>query len=90
MTNGLKFSIITVCYNEEKNIIATIESVLKQRWENFQYLIIDGDSDDSTVDIICEYAKRDKRIEWYSEKDKGIYNAMNKGIYLSDGDLLFF
>lgn len=90
MTNDLKFSIITVCYNEEKNILMTIESVLRQGWENFQYLIIDGASNDSTIEIVRKYASMDKRIEWHSEKDKGIYNAMNKGIHYSNGDYLFF
>lgn len=87
---NIKFSVITVCYNEEKVIRETIESVLNQRWENFEYIIIDGASKDATVEIVSEYAKEDNRIRLYSARDGGIYNAMNKGIQYSQGDFLHF
>ncbi len=86
----IKFSIITVCYNEEKTIRATMESVLGQKWKDFEYVIIDGASTDATLEIIRQYARKDNRIQYISEKDKGIFNAMNKGIKYAHGDFLFF
>lgn len=85
-----KFTIITVCRNEEKSMRRTIESVLKQTWKSFEYIIIDGASTDGTANIVYEYANRDKRIKWYSEKDDGIYNAMNKGINRAKGEFVYF
>lgn len=85
-----KFTIITVCRNEEKSMRRTIESVLKQTWKSFEYIIIDGASTDGTANIVYEYANQDKRIKWYSEKDDGIYNAMNKGINRAKGDFVYF
>lgn len=86
----LKFSIITVCYNEEKKIQSTIESVLNQGWKNYEHIIIDGKSEDLTMEIVQRYGERDKRIWWQSEEDNGIYNAMNKGISYTEGDFLCF
>ena len=86
----LKFTIITVCLNEEKAFRGTIESVLNQDWKNFEYIIVDGASTDETIKIIEEYASKDKRIRWYSQKDRGIYNAMNKGIHYAAGNFLYF
>ena len=82
----MKISIITVCYNSEKTIRDTIESVLCQTYPDFEYLIIDGKSSDSTLDIINSF--NDDRIKLISEKDKGLYDAMNKGIELSTGDII--
>lgn len=87
---SIKFSIITVCYNEEKTIRDTIESVLNQKWHNLEYIIVDGGSEDATLEIIQQYAKKDKRIRWFSGKDSGIYNAMNKGICLAEGEFVYF
>lgn len=82
----LDFTIITVCYNSEKTIAETIESVLSQKYGNYEYIIVDGASSDSTVDIIQSYEKRfEGRMRWVSEKDYGIYDAMNKGISLARG-----
>lgn len=70
--------VITVCRNAEKLIEETIKSVLSQTYQNVKYLIIDGASTDGTVDIIKKYA--DRLTYWVSEPDKGIYDAMNKGL----------
>ncbi|KRL42208.1 hypothetical protein FD01_GL001958 [Lacticaseibacillus manihotivorans DSM 13343 = JCM 12514] len=82
-------TIITVSFNSAKTISKTIESVLNQTYTDFEYLIIDGDSTDSTVDIIKQYMgkfeKRGIQFRWISEADTGIYNAMNKGISQARG-----
>ena len=81
-------SVITVVLNGEKYLEETISSVLKQTYENVEYILIDGKSTDRTLDIIQKY---DHLIDfWVSEKDSGIYNAMNKGITLSRGDFVGF
>ena len=82
----MKISIITVCYNSEKTIRDTVESVLSQTYPDYEYLIIDGKSSDSTLEIINEY--KDERIKLVSEKDKGLDDAMNKGIRMSTGDIV--
>ena len=84
------FSIITVCYNAIDTIEDTIKSVICQDYKQFEYLIIDGASTDGTLDIIKRYANLDDRIHYVSEKDTGLYNAMNKGVALATGDLLEF
>ena len=71
-------SVITVCYNVASTIEKTMLSVLNQTYENVEYIIIDGNSTDGTVDIIKKYA--DRLAYWVSESDSGIYDAMNKGI----------
>lgn len=79
-------SIITVVFNGEKYLEETIQSVINQTYENVEYIIIDGDSNDGTVEIIKKY---EYMIDyWISEKDNGIYDAMNKGIALCSGELL--
>lgn len=89
-----KISVITVCFNAETTIENTILSVLNQSYTNFEYIIIDGKSTDNTMDIIFKYKKRvsDSRINMVviSEKDNGIYNAMNKSIPLTKGEWLLF
>lgn len=87
---GIRFSVITVCRNEEKTIRATMESVLNQKWQNLEYIIIDGASTDGTFGIVRQYAKGDGRIRCFSERDGGIFNAMNKGIGRAGGDFLLF
>lgn len=86
---SVKVSIITVCYNSEKTISKTIESVLNQSYENIEYIIIDGASSDGTLSIVDQY--RDsfgEHLIVVSEPDDGIYYAMNKGIVLATGDLI--
>lgn len=85
-----KVTIITVTYNCENSIANTIESVINQTYKNLEYLIIDGNSSDNTVNIIKKYAEQDSRIRWISEKDNGIYDAMNKGVFMASGDILNF
>lgn len=85
------FSIITVCFNSAKTIRQTFESILSQSCKDYEYWVIDGASTDGTVDIIREYEPRfEGRMHWLSEPDKGIYDAMNKGIRLSQGEYLNF
>jgi len=82
----MKVSIITVCYNSAATIRDTIESVLAQDYTDIEYIIVDGASQDNTLDIINEY--RDRIAIVVSEPDKGIYDAMNKGIKTSTGDVV--
>ena len=82
-------SIITVCYNSEKTIARTIESILNQTYSNYEYIVIDGGSTDATIEIINKYEPFFKgKLKWVSEKDKGIYNAMNKGVLKSCGSVI--
>lgn len=83
-----KISIITVVYNAVSSIEKTIQSVLGQTYGNVEYVIIDGGSTDGTVDVIRRYA--DRLAYWVSEKDKGIYDAMNKGLRKATGEWVNF
>ena len=86
--NEIKVSIVTVCFNEIDDIEKTIKSVLSQNYCNIEYIVIDGGSDDGTLDIIKKYS--DRIHLFVSEPDNGIYDAMNKGIEYSSGDLIGF
>lgn len=79
-----KISVITVVFNDVTHIRATMESFFSQTWEDKEYIVIDGGSTDGTAEIIKEYA--DRLAYWCSEKDGGIYDAMNKGIMHATGD----
>lgn len=83
-----KISVITICYNSEKFIEQTINSVITQDYPNIEYIIVDGNSKDNTVHIIKQYQY--KIFKWISEKDNGIYDAMNKGIKMATGDWVIF
>jgi glycosyltransferase involved in cell wall biosynthesis len=81
-------SIITVVFNSEKLLEETILSVIKQSYPHFEYIIVDGGSKDKTLDIIKKY---DSSInKWISEKDEGLYDAMNKGLKMAIGDYVWF
>lgn len=82
----MKISIITVCYNSAATLEETIQSVATQTYKNIEYIVIDGNSKDDTVNII----KKHKAVitKWISEPDKGLYDAMNKGIAMATGDVV--
>lgn len=82
----MKISIITVCYNSVETIRDTLESVLQQDYLNIEYIIVDGGSNDGTLDILREYQSGISKV--ISESDKGIYDAMNKGIQAATGDVI--
>ncbi|WP_426671957.1 glycosyltransferase family 2 protein [Mucilaginibacter sp. McL0603] len=82
----MKISVITVAFNAEKTIEHSIASVLGQKFNNVQYIVIDGGSTDDTIKIINKY--KDKVDIFVSEPDRGIYDAMNKGIALATGDII--
>lgn len=85
----MKISIITVSFNSAKTIRDTIESVLSQAYPDIEYIVVDGNSKDDTVNIIREYEPRfNGRMRWVSEPDKGLYDAMNKGIRMATGDVV--
>jgi len=85
----MKISIITVSYNSSVTLRDTFDSVLGQTYPNIEYIVVDGQSTDSTIEIIKEYEPYFKgRMHWISEPDKGIYDAMNKGIKLATGDVV--
>ena len=81
-------SIITVVYNDKIKLEETILSVIGQTYDNVEFIIIDGSSTDGTINIIKKY--EDKIDYWVSEKDSGIFDAMNKGILASKGDYINF
>ena len=83
----MKISLITITYNSAKTLTDTIESVLRQTYLNIEYIIVDGASKDNTVSIIQKYESLFKGcMKWISEKDTGLYDAMNKGIQMATGD----
>lgn len=82
----LKISIITVCRNSEHFLAETINSVINQTYQNIEYIVVDGASTDSTLDIIKQYSSN---IDiWFSEADTGMYEAMNKGLKRASGDYI--
>ena len=83
-----KFSVITVTYNAEKVLEDTIQSVIAQTYHHVEYIIVDGASKDGTLAVIDRYRERIHTV--VSEPDKGLYDAMNKGIRLASGDLIGF
>lgn len=87
----MKISVITVCYNSATTLKDTLESVLQQTYPELEYILIDGASSDGTLELIQQYAPLfNGRMKWISELDQGIYDAMNKGIRMSTGDIIGF
>jgi glycosyltransferase involved in cell wall biosynthesis len=87
MAEEIKVSIITPCFNSEKTIGRTLDSVMAQTYSNLEYIIVDGGSRDATLDIIEQYRKKGNII-LISERDNGVYDAMNKGIKAASGELI--
>jgi len=89
-----KFSIITAAFNSEQTIEETFKSVLNQIYRNLEYIVVDGNSTDGTVDLIKKYEpifeKAGIKFKWISEEDKGIYDAWNKGLLMATGDWVGF
>ncbi len=89
MNNQVLVSIITPCFNSEKTIARTFEALISQTYQNIEYIVIDGASTDGTIDIIKKYEKKFPfPFKYVSEPDKGIYDAMNKGIHMAQGKLI--
>ena len=85
----MKISIITATYNSAKTVRDTIESILKQTHTDFEHIIVDGLSKDNTLEIVKSYEKEyNGRLKIISEKDSGLYDAMNKGVKLATGDII--
>jgi glycosyltransferase involved in cell wall biosynthesis len=85
----MKISIITICYNSAHYLASAIESVLQQTYPDIEYILVDGNSNDHTVDIIKDYEVAfPGRLKWISEPDNGLYDAMNKGILMATGDIV--
>lgn len=85
----MRISLVTVTFNSAQTLADTLESVLRQDYDDYEYLVIDGGSKDSTVDIIKEYEpKFGGKMRWISERDKGMYDGINKGIRVATGDVV--
>ena len=85
----MKISIITATYNSGRTLRHTIESVLRQTYQDIEYLIVDGCSKDDTLEIVKDYeSKFGDKMRWISEPDNGIYDAMNKGLRMATGDVV--
>lgn len=85
-----KFTVIIPTFNAAGTITAALESVLMQSFTGFEVWVIDGGSSDGTVNVLTAYAGKDKRVQWLSETDNGIYDAMNKGIGKACGEWVYF
>lgn len=87
-------SVITVCYRAKEDVRTTMDSILSQTWKQFEYLVIDGGSDDGTVSLLEQYSpvfsKEGIPFRYVSEPDRGIYDAMNKGTRMAEGQWLLF
>ena len=86
----MKISIICVCFNSQETIGDCITSILKQTYKNSELVIIDGNSTDKTLSIIENFKQKMPNLKVISEKDKGVYDAMNKGIKIASGDVIGF
>lgn len=85
----MTISIITATFNSEKTLRSTFDSILMQTYKEYEVIVVDGNSKDNTINIIKEYEiKFNKRMRWISERDNGIYDAMNKGIAMAKGEIV--
>lgn len=85
----LKVSIITTTYNDAENLKRIMEEILKQDYKNIEYIVVDGKSSDNTIEVLEEYKPLFQgKMKYISEKDKGIYDALNKGIAMTTGDIV--
>ncbi|MBR4136777.1 MAG: glycosyltransferase [Bacteroidales bacterium] len=85
----MKISLITATYNSAETLRDTMQGVLNQTFKDVDYIIVDGGSKDTTMDIVKEFEpKFEGRLRWVSEKDKGIYDAMNKGVKMAQGNIV--
>lgn len=85
----MKISLITVTYNSAETLCDTLQSVLNQTFKDIDYIIVDGASKDSTMDIVKEFEpKFEGRLRWLSEPDRGIYDAMNKGVMMAQSEIV--
>ena len=87
--NGIMFSVITVCFNVKEKLEYTVNSILNQSGNNYELIIVDGASTDGTYEFLKNYSVREN-VKIVSEKDNGLYDAMNKGISLSKGRFIIF
>lgn len=83
-------SIILATYNSKENFLKTYKSICRQSYPCIEIVVVDGASTDGTREVIEQCALENKNLKWISEKDSGIYNAMNKGLHLSHGDVIVF
>lgn len=86
----MKISIITITYNSLKTLPRALESVQSQTYPDIEHIIVDGASTDGTREMIEAYAAKHKNVHWVSEKDNGIYDALNKGLRMATGDVIGF
>ena len=86
----MKVSIITITFNSAKTLKRALESVQSQSYKDIEHIIVDGASQDGTKELIEAYAAQHANVRWISEKDEGIYNALNKGIKMATGDIIGF
>ena len=85
----MKISIVTPCFNTEKTISDTLESILLQTYHDYEVLIIDGGSKDNTIEVVKRYEQKfNGKLKWVSEKDNGLFDAMNKGIKMATGEII--
>lgn len=85
--NNPKISIVTVVYNNVSTVARTIEDTLQQTYQNLEYVVVDGASTDGTINVIKQY---NDRLQWISEPDHGIYDAMMKGVLMASGEWVLF
>ena len=88
----MKITLITACYNSAGTIRTAIESVLEQKGVDVEYIVVDGGSKDGTVEVVEEFSRKDRKegfeFKWISESDRGMYDAINKGITMATGDVI--